>query len=111
MYDDVGAYWPPERKYVDDEYRDIPFPFERIAAPPLSLENDWTLEQVAGYLRTMSATARYVEQHGTDPVVARRGGAARVWGAAPTRRIIWPLIVLAGRVASSERSEAPCAEV
>lgn len=101
MYDDVGAYWPPERTYVENEYRDIPFPFERMAVPPMSLENDWTLEQVAGYLRSMSATGRYVAQHGTDPVVPVEAELRGLWGASPTRRITWPLIVLAGRVVSS----------
>jgi SAM-dependent methyltransferase len=97
MYGDVGAYWPPERRHVDNEYRDIPFPFARIPAPPLSLEYDWTVEQVAGYLRTMSATGRYVEQHGTDPVVPVEAELRGVWGGLPTRRVTWPLIVLAGR--------------
>ena len=100
MYGDVGAYWPPERKYVDNEYRDIPFPFERLASPTMSLEYDWTLEQVGGYLRTMSATGRYVEQHGTDPVLRVEDELRAVWGLLPTRRITWPLIILAGRVAS-----------
>jgi SAM-dependent methyltransferase len=100
MYRDVGAYWPPERKYVDNEYRDIPFPFERLASPAFSLEYDWTLEQVAGYLRTMSATGRYVEQHRTDPVLRVEGELRAVWGTAPTRRITWPLIVLAGKASS-----------
>lgn len=101
MYGDVGPYWPPERKYVENEYRDIPFPFERIAVPPMPLENDWTLEQVAGYLRSMSATGRFVERHGTDPVIPIETELRALWGASPTRRITWPLIILAGRVSSS----------
>lgn len=101
IYEDVGPYWPPERRYVDNEYRDIPFPFERVTAPALSLENEWTLEQVAGYLRTMSATGRYVERHGTDPVAGVEMELREAWGTAVKRRITWPLIVLAGRVSSS----------
>lgn len=100
MYGDVGAYWPPERRYVDNEYRDIPFPFERIVAPPLSLVNDWTVEQVAGYLRSMSATGRYVEQHGSDPVAPVEDELRALWGASATRRITWPLAVLAGKLSS-----------
>jgi SAM-dependent methyltransferase len=100
MYGDVGAYWPPERKHVDNEYRDIPFPFERLAVPPMTLAYDWTLEQVGGYLRTMSATGRYVAQHGTDPVVTVDAELAAIWGPTPMRRITWPLIVLAGHVSS-----------
>lgn len=97
MYEDVGAYWPAERRYVDNEYRDIPFPFERVGAPAFSLEHEWTLEQVAGYLRSMSATGRYVERHGTDPVAGVELELREAWGTAVKRRITWPLIVLAGR--------------
>lgn len=98
MFEDVGAYWPPERKYVDDEYRSIPFPFARIPVPPITLENDWTLGQVVGYTRTMSATDRYMKANGTDPVIALERELRAAWGNAAARRIVWPLIMLAGRV-------------
>lgn len=26
--DTIGAYWPPERKWIDDDYRTLPFPFQ-----------------------------------------------------------------------------------
>ena len=98
MYEDVGAYWPPERRFVETEYRDLPFPFERLPLPAMSLEHEWTLEEVAGYLRTMSATGRYVERHRTDPVARIEPELRAAWGASPRRRITWPLPVLAGRV-------------
>ncbi len=100
MYGDVGPYWPPERKYVDTEYRTIPFPFERIAAPPFSLENDWTLPQIVGYMRSMSATARYIKAVGTDPVLGAEAELRALWPEETPRRIVWPVIVLAGRVGS-----------
>ena len=31
--DVIGAYWPPERRYVDELYATIPFPFREIKAP------------------------------------------------------------------------------
>jgi len=98
MYEDVGTYWPPERKYVDTEYRTIPFPFARIETPPFSLENDWTLDQIVGYMRSMSATARYIKANGTDPVVAVHAELHDLWPDDAPRRIVWPVIVLAGRV-------------
>ncbi len=100
MFDDIGSYWPPERKYVDSEYRTIPFPFERIDAPPFSLENDWTLPQIAGYMRSMSATSRYVKANGVDPVVAVEAELHAIWQDGAPRRIVWPVIVLAGRAGS-----------
>lgn len=95
----VGTYWPPERRMVDEHYASIPFPFERVEAPPLQIEQTWTLAQLAGYLRTWSASTRYVAAHGRDPVELVERDLAPLWGD-PTqaRPIYWPLIVLAGRV-------------
>jgi SAM-dependent methyltransferase len=98
FYDDVlGAYWPPERRLILEEYAFIPFPFREVAAPRLGMEEDLTLDGLAGYLRTWSATSRYVRAHGVDPVAGLverlRGG----WGdPAATRRVRWPLAVRAG---------------
>jgi SAM-dependent methyltransferase len=98
MFDDVGPYWPPERRHVDAGYATIPFPFEPIPTPPLHLEYEWTREQLAGYLRTMSATDRYIEANGVDPVLAVERELVEVWPDPEPRRIAWPLVVLAGRV-------------
>lgn len=100
MFEDVGAYWPAERKHVDAEYRTIPFPFERIETPAFTLENDWSLAQIVGYLRSMSATARSAKATGTDPVVAIEAQLRSVWRDDAPRKIVWPVIVLAGRVGS-----------
>ncbi|HEY2164299.1 MAG TPA: hypothetical protein VGH04_09925, partial [Gemmatimonadaceae bacterium] len=100
MFEDIREYWPPERKYVDAEYHTIPFPFERMDAPALSLENDWMLPQIAGYMRSMSATARFIKANGTDPVLTVEEELAAIWRDGARRRIVWPVIVLAGRVGS-----------
>jgi SAM-dependent methyltransferase len=94
----VGPYWPPERQIVRDGYRTVPFPFDRIEAPPFTLTRDWTLAELSGYLRSWSATARYISEHGTDPVMEFERSVAGRWGD-PTRprRVSWPLVVLAGR--------------
>lgn len=99
MFETLGPYWPAERRYVDDEYRSIPFPFVRTSAPSLVLEEHWDLAQVVGYMRTWSASTRYQAAHGDDPVTVVEGELGAVWGDATKRtRISWPLIVIAGRV-------------
>jgi SAM-dependent methyltransferase len=93
----VGPYWPPERQLVRDGYRTLPFPFDRIAAPDVTLEREWTLAEVAGYCRSWSATVRYAAERGTDPVIALEASLAERWGDGTTRWLIrWPLVVLAG---------------
>jgi SAM-dependent methyltransferase len=64
----VGSYWPSERKLVDEAYASIRFPFDEILAPEFTLQKSWTLGALAGYLRTWSATQRYIEKNESDPV-------------------------------------------
>ena len=48
--DIVGAYWPPERRIVEDGYRTLPFPFDELAAPEFEMVHSWNLEHLMGYL-------------------------------------------------------------
>jgi ubiquinone/menaquinone biosynthesis C-methylase UbiE len=95
----VGSYWPPERKLVDEAYANIPFPFQAIQAPELKLERDWSLSELAGYLRSWSATNRYIKQNGADPVIPFESEMGRVWHKpSEKRRLHWPFAIRAGRV-------------
>ena len=98
MYETVGPFWPPERRFVEEEYRSIPFPFDRIPAPAMTLEESWTLPHLAGYIRSWSATARYISARGVDPVTAFEAEARAEWPGDEARSIVWNLAVLAGRV-------------
>jgi len=98
MYGRLVAYWAPERRHVEQEYRTIPFPFEPIAAPRLSLVESWTAAQVVGYGRSWSATSRYVAQHGEDPIPEFERELHGLWSDGERRSIVWPLVLIAGRV-------------
>lgn len=99
-FDTVGPYWPPERRYVNEGYRTIPFPFDRIESPTLELVEHWTRDRLVGYMRTWSSTTRFRKHHGVDPVVDVERELASVWpDGAEARRIVWPMPILAGRVA------------
>lgn len=95
--DVVGPYWPPERSYVDDCYRTIPFPFEEIAAPPIDLITEWSVEQAMLYLGTWSAVQRYKRERGSDPVAGLAPALTQRWGAG-TRSVRWPVHLRVGRV-------------
>ena len=99
MFETLGTYWPPERNHILSEYRTIPFPFPRIAAPALALEESWSLERIAGYARSWSATVQYRATHDDDPVETFEREARETWTDGESRAITWPLTILAGRVA------------
>jgi SAM-dependent methyltransferase len=94
----VGPYWPPERAHVERDYRDLPFPWPEIPFPAQAMTADWTLAQLLGYLGTWSATARYREVVGSDPLPALRARLLPLWGRPETVRTVrWPLPVRIGR--------------
>lgn len=97
--DVVGACWPPERRHVDAAYATIAFPFAGPSPPAFEMSAEWTLDQLLGYVRTWSATARFAAANGRDPLEPLGDELRALWGGSGvTRHITWPLAVLAGRV-------------
>ncbi len=94
----VGSYWNAERKYIDERYTTIPFPFEEIAFPEFENVYDWTLEQLTGYLKTWSAVKHYIKANNADPVDLIYPALKENWGSNATQQISFPLIIKAGRV-------------
>jgi len=93
------AYWPRERKHVENAYRDLDFPFTRIDLPAFHIQVDWTLEQYAGYLRSWSATQAYIKKNGEDPLEQVGDELLAGWGdPASVREVRWPLTTLVGWV-------------
>jgi SAM-dependent methyltransferase len=98
-HDLIGPYWPPERRYVDEHYTTIPFPFVEIAVPSLAMTADWNLEHLLGYLGTWSAVKEYEKRQGQNPVALVAAELAAAWGdPEEARRISWPLALRVGRV-------------
>jgi hypothetical protein len=94
----VGPYWPPERRLIEQGYRTIAFPFEKIRAPRFTMKVGLTLEELAGYLGTWSATRRYIQATGQNPVpslVRELAGALGDRGA--RQEVAWPLSLRIGR--------------
>lgn len=94
----VGPYWPPERRYVEARYDNLPFPFEPVPfnAPEMSVS--WNVDQVSGYLHSWSASQRYRDRCGSDPVALIEKRLRAAWGDATERLVHWPLTVKVGKV-------------
>lgn len=94
----VGPYWPPERAHVENDYRTLPFPWSELDFPAQEMTADWTLGQLMGYLGTWSATARYRELTGRDPLPALRAHLLPLWGdPGQALTVRWPLPLRIGR--------------
>ena len=95
----MGPYWNPERRWVDEGYRTIPFPFAEVEIPPQELRMRWNLSQLGGYLGSWSSVAKYRREQGKDPVAPLLERLAEHWGPPERARdVTWPLAVRVGRI-------------
>ena len=59
----LKGYWDTE-----EAYQTIPFPFEEIAMPELSMSFQWSAAQLLDYLNTWSALKHYRAKNSDDPL-------------------------------------------
>jgi SAM-dependent methyltransferase len=64
----IEKYWDSERKYVDNNYTTVPFPFAEIRTPAFSIEYSWTLDDLEGYFNTWSALQKFITANNYNPV-------------------------------------------
>ena len=95
---DIRVDWPSERALVDAAYSGFQWPFERIDAPAFAMTARWPLPRLLGYFASYSASRRYRERTGHDPVAAHRSAFE---AACPDREapleLRWPLFIHARR--------------
>jgi ubiquinone/menaquinone biosynthesis C-methylase UbiE len=95
-------FWPPEITWIEQQYRTIPFPFQELSVPDLTMTAAWTVKELIGYLSTYSATHRLIEQHGIEPIAALFEQLTQSWGTTEVvHPIQWPLYMRVGRLSFS----------
>lgn len=67
-FDTLKGYWDAERRYIDEQYQTIPFPFDEIMMPELKMQYQWSSAQLLKYLSTWSAVKHYIDQNKINPL-------------------------------------------
>ena len=99
FYDNViGRYWDKERKYIDENYKTIPFPFDELQKPNLAITQHWTLEHLIGYLQTWSAVKHFIKQNDYNPVEKLKTEFEKLWDNEQIKKVSFPLLVRTGRI-------------
>lgn len=94
----LKGYWDEERKYVDENYTTIPFPFEEIKAPLFQIEVNWSVEDLEGYLDTWSSLQKFIAENNYNPVEGLVKKIRPVWGPEEKRKIIFPVFLRLGKI-------------
>jgi ubiquinone/menaquinone biosynthesis C-methylase UbiE len=94
----IGAYWDKERKYIDENYTTIPFPFKEIPAPNFVNKLQWNLEHLIGYLNTWSAVKHFVKQKEYNPIEQLQTEIEQYWTKGEIKEVSFPLLLRIGEV-------------
>ncbi|MQX15331.1 methyltransferase domain-containing protein [Sinorhizobium terangae] len=98
-HNEIGPYWPTERKLVDTGYADITFPFNERAAPEMEIHRAWELGDFLGYLSTWSAVHRVNDAGREDILTAFVRDISELWGdPAKKRPVSWPINMRLGTI-------------
>ena len=97
-FETLGEYWDEERKYVDNGYHTIPFPFKQISSPGFHIEVNWGLEELEGYFNTWSALQKFVTANKYNPVPELMEKIKINWPVSEVKKIIFPIHLKLGHV-------------
>lgn len=91
----IGPYWDKERRHVDNNYADIPFPFDELPCPVFVMHYNWTIEHITGYLNSWSAVQHYIKINKANPIDIIKDDLEKLWGDGE-RHITFPIFMRAG---------------
>ncbi|PKD19244.1 SAM-dependent methyltransferase [Salegentibacter salinarum] len=96
FYNDIiGPFWDEERRYLDEKYKNIPFPFHEIETPEFQQEYQWSFEHLIGYLETWSAVKHHEKETGENPVNLIKNELKTAFGS--QNKIVFPILFRLGK--------------
>lgn len=64
----VGPYWDAERRFVEEDYKTVPFNFPLVSEKTFVIESKWRKPDFIGYLNSWSAVQNFIGAKGMNPV-------------------------------------------
>ena len=95
-FETLKGYWDPERRYIDEQYQTIPFPFQELPVPALALNYTWSSAQFMQYLATWSGLQHYQHAQPDDPLYDMRQILATKGN--PLLKLSFPILLRLGRL-------------
>lgn len=91
-------YWDPERRYIDEKYKTIPFPFEEVQLPNDPIKVNWTLDHLVGFLNTWSALKHFRTKNNFNPLDNIHTDLKEAWDGDNTKTCYFPIISRVGKI-------------
>lgn len=99
FYSDSAPYWDAERRYINDQYKTISFPFDEITAPVFYINYEWTIEDMLGYIGTWSANQHYQKKFRRSLISEEfKNNLQQNWVNSETTKLRFPVYMRIGKV-------------
>ncbi len=92
----IGPFWDAERKYVEQNYATIPFNFPLVGEQKFSIERNWSLDDMTGYLNSWSAVQNFISAQQYNPVEIVSSELGHYWKKDTLIPITFPVFVKLG---------------
>jgi len=81
-----------EKRHLEQAYRTISFPFAQFETPPLTMQVEWNLKDLLGYLSTWSSLKKFIRTNHYDPLPEIAKALQTIWSEeAALKTVQWEL--------------------
>jgi ubiquinone/menaquinone biosynthesis C-methylase UbiE len=95
----VGKYWDPERRFIDEEYKTVHFPYHELSGRRFEFPVEWHLMQLAGYLQSWSSVVNFQRMHNYNLVDEYLPQLVKSWPDTEEKLLFrFPIFLRLGRV-------------
>lgn len=96
--DIIGPYWDTERKFVEENYKTVPFNFSPLPVKEFFIQGQWLREDLLGYLNSWSAVRHFITDKNYDPVSLIMEELSTHWKKDEVKKVTFPLFLKMGRM-------------
>ena len=94
----VGPFWDRERRFVDEHYTTVLFPWQELPSKQFEIAVQWTIADFNGYLNTWSALQHFIKANQYNPVDGFITELQKYWPAGELLSFHFPVFLRLGRV-------------
>ncbi|MCU7550050.1 class I SAM-dependent methyltransferase [Chitinophagaceae bacterium LB-8] len=94
----VGQYWDAERKWVEEHYQTIPFPYKPLPSKEFSILQQFSREDLIGFFTSWSASQKYLRANGQAATGMIQKHLESIWPKNEERTFRYPVYLKVGRV-------------
>jgi ubiquinone/menaquinone biosynthesis C-methylase UbiE len=94
----VGPYWDAERKWIEEHYETIPFPYELLSSRQFYIHQQFNREELLGFFSSWSASQKYLQVNGYPATDVIKKNLEDLWPQNEVRHFTYPVYLRIGRV-------------